>query len=166
MGDRIAGRAPEGPWEYALSAADELVMWHLDTAEARDDRADDVAARHTQVVVLLAAALYDRGVAAGLAGADLARVELGLVSGALEHHAASIIEAAPATAGLGGEQREQLLAGYGTPAFDDVRTAGLRVLAGHTRDGGVLLADRAAALAAESRARRLRRLEDWIGEEY
>jgi hypothetical protein len=25
---------------------------------------------------------------------------------------------------------------------------------------------RAAALAAESRARRLRRLEDWIGEEY
>ncbi|MFJ2648074.1 hypothetical protein ACIO1C_15220 [Streptomyces sp. NPDC087420] len=158
MGERTVEQAP-GLWEYALAEADELVLWHLGTAAARQDRAEEVQEHHGPVVVLLAAALHDRALAADLAGTDLDRVELPAAYQLLEEHAASAVEAAPAAEGLGGEQREQLLADRESPAFDIVRTAALRVLAGHLADGGPLLADRAGALAAEGRARRLRQLE-------
>ncbi|QIQ06153.1 hypothetical protein [Streptomyces liangshanensis] len=158
MGDHSAEPAP-GLWEYALAAADELVLWHLGTAAARQDRVEEVQAHHAPVVVLLAAALHDRALAADLAGTDLDRVELAAAYQVLEAHAVPAVEAAPAAPGLGGEQRAQLLAERETPAFEVVRTAALRVLAGHLADGGPLLADRAGALAAEGRARRLRQLE-------
>ncbi|MET9484965.1 hypothetical protein [Streptomyces sp. NPDC006638] len=158
MDDRTVEPAP-GLWEYALAAADELVLWHLGTAAARQDRAEEVQEHHGPVVVLVAAALHDRALAADLAGTDLDRVELPAAYQVLDAHAVHAVEAAPAAAGLGGEQREHLLAARGTPVFDLVRTAALRVLAGHLADGGALLADRAGALAAEGRARRLRQLE-------
>lgn len=159
MEDRIANPDAAGLWEYALAAGDELVLWYLGTAAVRGEQDDEVQRQQALVVVLIAAALHDRGAAAGLGGTDLAAVELTAVHGALDHHAGPVVDAAPAAAGLGGEQREHLLAAHGTPAFDAVRTAALRVLAAHIGDGGGLLADRAAALAAEGRARRLRQLE-------
>jgi hypothetical protein len=52
-----------------------------------------------------------------------------------------------------------LLADHGAPAFATVHAAALLVLDGHITHGGPSVADRAGVLAAESRARRLRQLQ-------
>ncbi|MGP3983621.1 hypothetical protein [Streptomyces sp. KR80] len=164
MGDRPTEPVPTMDWEYALSAADELVLWHLAT-DTEEGQARAVRECQAHVVVLVAAAVHDRAVATGLVGAGIAQVELAEVLQGLRHHAASLLEAAPATAGLGAEQREELLADYDSDAFAVVRAAGERVVARHMADGGTTLAGRAAAMAAERRARRLRQLENGADDE-
>lgn len=51
----MAGRAPSGPWAYAVSAADQLLLWHGQGAPALLDEP-----LRTRAVVLLAACITDR----------------------------------------------------------------------------------------------------------
>lgn len=144
-------------WEFALSAADELVLWRLEAA-VQDHQPD--------VVVFIAAALYDRASAAGLAGSAVIHVPLDDVLRTVRDHAASTLEAAPATAGLGAEQRERLLANFGSVAFASVQTLAGAVIARHVGGGAATLADRAKLMSAHRRAQSLKALERWAGDIY
>ncbi|MFF1916150.1 hypothetical protein ACFVYE_32105 [Streptomyces sp. NPDC058239] len=139
-----ARRAPSTRWEYAVSAADQLILWH--------------ASRHqpellqeplrTRAVVLLAACVNDRAVTQHLDGPDIAAVSLGEVLTALDWYAVSSLESSGAPAGSGGEECAELLQAFGTDKFNAVRAAAREALKGHLADGGphTRITDRRQAL--------------------
>ncbi|MEV5568383.1 hypothetical protein AB0L54_36855, partial [Streptomyces sp. NPDC052196] len=100
MTDAGAGlRTPGTDWEYAVSAADQLMLWHAQVAPYTAQEP-----LRTRAVVLLAACLHDRAHAAHLIGPDIAQVELADVATTLEHHALSTLQSCSAPVGTGGEQ--------------------------------------------------------------
>jgi hypothetical protein len=154
-------RIPRTTWEYCLSAADELVLWHLN--ETGGTAA--VRALQPEVVVLLAAAAHSAAETAALSGPQIAQVQLTAPDGqasmlaTVHWHALSVLQACPATDRLGERQRTQLIDAYGTAAFTAVQDAAEEVLQRGVADEEPMhptVADRAAVVAKA----RLRRTED------
>lgn len=135
-------RAPVSRWEYCVSAADQLMLWHGRTApQVLQEPA------RTRTVVLLAACLHDRASAAGLDGVAVTEVQLGQAADVLERYPVSALEACrTAPAAEGGDIIDELLADYGTDAFERVRQMVRQALAHHRADGGphVRIAERIA----------------------
>ncbi|MFD8851853.1 hypothetical protein [Streptomyces sp. NPDC059604] len=103
----------------------------------------------TRSVVLLAACLRDRAAEAGLEGPEVARVQLGQAAMVLDRYPVSALEACRTVpAAEGGDLVDELLADYGTSAFEEVRRTVRQALDRHRADGGphVRIADRRAAL--------------------
>ncbi|MFB7552626.1 hypothetical protein [Streptomyces sp. NPDC056154] len=141
--DAIDLRHPTTTWEYAVSAADQLVLWH-----ARNNPGLLHEPLRTRIVVLLAACVTDRARTAHLDGPDIIDVALTDVLTALNHYPVSSLESSGAPAGTGGEAAADLLRAYGTSEFDEVRRAGRETLTRHLADGGphARIADRRQAL--------------------
>lgn len=162
----VGGRTPETSWEFAVSAADQLVLW---CADGSPELGEDPL--RTRTVVLLAAALHDRAQDAGLEGPSVIAVPLARVLDALKRHAASALEACPAPAGAGGEVRDWLLARYATADFDQVARAAQDVVEQHlaahdvTTDG-VSIDDRRPALRERARRRQHETLAAFEDEDY
>ncbi len=160
---------PGTTWEFSLSAAEELVLWHLASGDVPS------VVRQRRTTVLVAAAVHAVAADAGLSGQQVADVPLVAAVGqasvltTLRDYALSALEAAP-VGELGNGDREELLAAYGTGGWGDVQTAALEVVDHHVLDAvGVgrpypSIRDRAAAMArtvAEvARARRKRMHDD------
>lgn len=108
-------RRPATTWEYAVSAADQLLLWGADSTSAGLRQPVRV-----QAVVLLAAAVTDQARARHLEGTAVTDVSLQDLERTVRHHAASLLEACAAPAGTGGEEAEQLLAAYGNSGFEAV----------------------------------------------
>ncbi|MEU8976463.1 hypothetical protein AB0D11_46215 [Streptomyces monashensis] len=114
-------RLPRTTWEYSLSAAGELVGWHLPL----DDEEPEPDARET--AVLLAAAVVALAADAGVSGPQVAALPLAAPAGqtslltTLHDHALPAPQACPAD-GLGSGERAQLLAVYGTPQWSAAQT--------------------------------------------
>lgn len=146
-------RAPVSRWDYCVSAADQLMLWHGHTApQVLQEPA------RTRTVVLLAACLHDRASAAGLDGTAVAEVQLGQAADVLERYPVSALEACrTAPAAEGGDVVDKLLAGYGTDAFERVRQMVRQALAtspGRRRPARPdRRADRRAALRSAGRHR-------------
>lgn len=158
MGDRIAnGRMPENDWEFALSAANELVLWHQATAD--ESMSPD---RQTLTVVLVGCALHSAAVAQHLSGPALAHVHLDAALTTVSSHSLSALEAAPVVPGLGAEQHHELTRGS---LVDEVRADAVVVLERHLADGGQTIADRAAALAQVRKAQLWSKFQQWSGDE-
>jgi hypothetical protein len=144
-----AGPRSAGDWEYALSAGDELVLAHLGSVSP----GGPVRARQPHVVVVLAAAVWAEAQRAGLHGPSTSEVRLDAVARGLADGPGELLAAAPAVGGLGGEQRDELLA---DPAgLGEAASLVGDVLAGHLASGAGTLADH---LTRDSRAELLRRL--------
>lgn len=141
-------RAPIGRWEYCVSAANQLVLWHGRTAP----HILQEPAR-TRSVILLAACLYDRAAAAGLDGAAVAEVQLAQAANVLERYMVSALEACRTfPAAEGSDVVDELLADCGTDRIEWVRQRVRQALAHHRADGGphVRIADRRSALRETS----------------
>ncbi|MGW0493540.1 hypothetical protein [Streptomyces olivaceus] len=127
-------RPPQSTWEYCLSAADELVLWH-----GRQGGSIREADR-PRVVVLIGAAAYGLASSISVDGPDVAGLPLTgpdesrsvSVRGVLQHHALRALQTSPYDV-LGAAEREQLLAAYGTPVFDLAREAAIEVITHHAR---------------------------------
>ncbi|AVH61715.1 MULTISPECIES: hypothetical protein [Streptomyces] len=123
---------PRTTWEYSLSAAEELVTWHL--AHSQEPPPDG-----RETTVLLAAAVHALAAGAGLSGPQVASLLLAAPAGqdsvlnTLQGHVLSALQDSPADA-LGSSEREQLLAAYGTGEFTAVQEAAQRVLHHHVQD--------------------------------
>lgn len=166
MSETAAGlRRPSTTWEFAVSAADQLVLWSADGAPA-------VAGEplRTRTVVLLAAAVYDQAREARLEDAEVASVPLARVYDALRQPASSLLEACPAPAGIGGEERDWLLAQYGTDAAGQVTQAAQDAVNRHLAAAGtnndVTIADRRPALREAARRRQRETLAALEGDDY
>ncbi|MCX5207554.1 hypothetical protein OG897_39890 [Streptomyces sp. NBC_00237] len=125
-------RHPSSVWEYAASAADQLLRWH---AHGTPDRMEEP--RHTRAVVLLAAAINNEVTEAdaGLAPpAAVLAVELANADRAVDAYAASALQLCPATPGVGLEERDALLTLYGTTEYSAVETHVREALAAHIAD--------------------------------
>jgi hypothetical protein len=125
--------APRTTWEYCLSAADELVLWHLRQG------AEIPAASRAQAVVVIGSAAYALASSISLEGPRIVGLPLTgpagqptSVHGVLRHHALSALQACPDDE-LGASEREQLLASYGTDPFDLVMDAAVDVITHHAR---------------------------------
>ncbi|MFE3687790.1 hypothetical protein ACFXPM_31810 [Streptomyces sp. NPDC059095] len=142
---RTGLRRPGTDWEYAVSAADQLMLWHAQVAPYTAQEP-----LRTRAVVLLAACLSDRATAAHLTGPDIAHVQLAGAETVLEHYALSALQAAPAPTGTGDEQRDYLLAAFGDDGFETVRHAVREALAHHIQAVGpqARIADRRRDLAS------------------
>ncbi|MFE9123737.1 hypothetical protein [Streptomyces sp. NPDC007172] len=112
MTDATGVRRPDTDWEYAVSAADQLMLWHAQVAPYTAQEP-----LRTRSVVLLAACLSNRAQAGQLTGPDVTQVQLPEAATVLEHYA---LQACPAPPGTGDEQRDYLVAAFGTDAFQSV----------------------------------------------
>ncbi|MHA6758352.1 hypothetical protein [Streptacidiphilus sp. PAMC 29251] len=131
--DRPTGQT----WGLCLTAADQLVSWHLDHDE---QSAGVLGAQRPHVVVLLASAIHSRAGFARLSDGQIADVALGDgygagVMGTVCEYPLSALESAPA-AGPGQGERRQLLDSFGTHAFAAVQHAARTVVAHHIIDSG------------------------------
>ncbi|WP_331720287.1 hypothetical protein OG985_50130 (plasmid) [Streptomyces sp. NBC_00289] len=147
-------RPPRTTWEYCLSAADELVLWHMRQGE------DVPEADRPRVVTLIGAAAYGLASSISLDGPDVAGLPLTgpdesrsvSVRGVLQHHALRALQTSPYEV-LGAAEREQLLAAYGSPVFDLARETAVAVITHHARSSGQTgqphptIRDRAPAMA-------------------
>lgn len=159
-GDR---RIPVTTWEYAVSAADQLLLWHADTAP--DLLREPL---RTRTVVLVAAAVADTARVREMAGAAVTGVPLDAAAACVQLHAASALEGCSAPARAGAEEVGLLLAAYGTREFEAVQKTALEVLEHHIQDAGggpVTIADRREALQQAARRRHLEALASTVGEE-
>jgi hypothetical protein len=128
---------PQNTWEYCLSAADELVLWHLRQG------ADLSAADRPQVVVLIGAAAHGLASSISLDGPEIAGLPLtgpdegrsASVRGVLQHHALSALQTCPDDA-LGASEREELLTLYGSEPFELARQVAVSVVTHHARLSG------------------------------
>ncbi|GGT45435.1 hypothetical protein P6B95_38465 [Streptomyces atratus] len=133
MGERADGlREPRSQREYAVSAGDQLVLWH---GRRRPGLLDDPL--RTRAVVLLASCLADRAEAAGLEGPAVAKVPLADVVTVLDRYPDAV----------GGDIVDELLSAFGQPEFDAVRQAVRETLVYHLADSGphARIADRRQA---------------------
>lgn len=151
-------RQPSTTWDHAVSVADQLVLWH---GEA-EPRVIGEPLR-LRLAVLLGAVIQDCAREAGLDGPGVLAVPLARVSEALRIHAASVREGAPAPAGTGDEFREQLLAEFGSDAFEEVWQAALEVVDHHLSDTDAAveeasIGDRRPALREQHGRRQCERL--------
>lgn len=148
-----APRHPQTTWEYCLSAADELVLWHVQQG------GNVPVTERPRVVTLIGAAAY--GLAASLSmevheiadlpltGPDDADSRSRSMLGVLQHHAQAALQTGPYE-DMGAEERKQLLAAYGSPAFDSVRETAIAVIVHHAQSAGrphPTIEDRAPAMA-------------------
>ncbi|WP_031045626.1 hypothetical protein [Streptomyces sp. NRRL F-5650] len=125
---------PRTTWEYCLSAADELVLWHMRQGGNVPE------AERPRVVTLIGAAAYGLASSISLDGPDIAGLPLtgpdesssASLRGVLQHHALRALQRSPYEV-LGAAEREQLLAAYGNPAFDIAREAAVAVITHHAR---------------------------------
>ncbi|MFJ2194175.1 hypothetical protein ACIOJE_40640 [Kitasatospora sp. NPDC087861] len=141
MSANTGAAIPRTTWEHCLSAADQLVL------------RQPLAGREQQEqVVLLAAVLAGCADAAGLTGSRVAEVPLDGLAGLLDAGARIAVRVCPAPPGLGGEQREALLA-LDLAGFRDVQAAAREVLAVHLADAGARARTVRAAAGAAHRAR-------------
>lgn len=145
---------PRTTWEYCLSAADELVLWHMRQGE------DVPEAERPRVVTLIGAAAYGLASSISLDGPDVAGLPLtgpdesrsASLRGVLQHHALRALQTSPYEV-MGAAEREQLLAAYGSPAFDLARETAVAVISHHARSSGQTgqphptIRDRAPAMA-------------------
>ncbi|WEP00690.1 hypothetical protein A6P39_044055 (plasmid) [Streptomyces sp. FXJ1.172] len=118
--------------------------------------------------MLLAAAVHALAADAGVGGAQIASLPLAASAGqdslltTLDTHPLSALQACPADE-LGGGEREQLLAAYGTTQWSAVQAAARTVVEHHVQDAAghgcpyPSVSDRAFAMAA---ARREQLLDD------
>ena len=153
-------RAPATTWEYAVSAADQLLLWHADSVPSvlREPL-------RTHAVVLMAAAVVDTARAHGV---TVTGVPLNAVTECAWLHAASALEGCDAPAGMGGKEVALLLEEYGGGEFEAVQRVARDVLGHHLEEAGggpVTIADRVPELRRADRARRLRALADVVGED-
>ncbi|TXS34164.1 hypothetical protein [Streptomyces sp. OR43] len=140
-------RAPTSRWDYCVSAADQLMLWHGRTGHPHVIEEP----LRTRAVVVLAACLADRAVAADLDGPAIADVPLADALHILERYPVSALEACRnAPADRGGDAVDELLALYGQPVFEEIGHAVHESLAHHLADGGphVRTTDRRPALRA------------------
>ncbi|GHH57548.1 hypothetical protein [Streptomyces candidus] len=125
-------RVPDSLWEYAASAADQLMRWHAHGVPGRMEEP-----RHTRAVVLLAAAITEQARSAHTdvapAKAVLA-VELGAADRVIEHYGAPALQVCPAVPGVGQEERDALLAVYGTTEYTSVESHVRAALTAHLAD--------------------------------
>ncbi|KOG26343.1 hypothetical protein ADK35_04510 [Streptomyces viridochromogenes] len=147
-------RPPRTTWEYCLSAADELVLWHMRQG------GDVPEADRPRVVTLIGAAAYGLASSISLEGADVVGLPLtgpdesrsASVRGVLQHHALAALQTCPYEA-LGAAEREQLLAAYGSHTFDLARETAIAVITHHARSSSQTgqphptIRDRAPAMA-------------------
>lgn len=142
-------------WECAVSAADQILLWHGQSAPALLEEP-----LRTRAVVLLAACITDQAV--GPTGPDVLAVPLAALVKCLDRYSASALEAADAPAGTGGEERQELLAAYGTDMFDGVRLAVREALTHHLVDSGpgARIEDRRRAFTDVERRRQARLLAE------
>ncbi|WP_413804202.1 hypothetical protein [Streptomyces sp. OE57] len=145
---------PQTTWEHCLSAADELVLWHLRQGE------DIPEADRPRVVTLIGAATYGLASSICLEGPEVAGLPLtgpdesrsASVRGVLQHHALVALQTCPFEV-LGAAEREQLLAAYGSRTFDFARETAVAVINHHARAAGETgqphptIRDRAPAMA-------------------
>jgi hypothetical protein len=132
-----AVRPPQTTWEYCLSAADELVLWHLRQGESIS------AADRPQVVVLIGAAAYGLASSISVDGPQIAGLPLtgpdegrsASVRGVMQHHALSALQTCPDDA-LGATEREELLTSYGSEPFELARQEAVSVVTHHARHSG------------------------------
>ncbi len=128
-------RAPATTWEYAVSAAGQLMLWHTGTTA-------DVLREplRTRTVVLVATAVAGTARIRGTAGP----AETGTPRWrACSCTHATALEGCGAPAGAGAEEVGLLMAAYGAPEFEAVRTAALEMLEHHLQDAdGTLGSDR------------------------
>ncbi|MFJ7497834.1 hypothetical protein ACIQZB_43475 [Streptomyces sp. NPDC097727] len=149
MAEAVTGdglRAPGTRWEYAVSAADQLLLWHGRTVAGLVEHPLRVRA-----VVLLGACIADRAEGAGLDGPAVAEVVLADVVRAVDHFAVSAMESCRTVPeDVGGEVVEELLRDYGTPGFEAVRQVVREALVCHISDSGphARIVDRRQALLA------------------
>ncbi|MGK5548659.1 hypothetical protein ACSNOH_28585 [Streptomyces sp. URMC 127] len=146
------GRAPQTTWEYAVSAADQLALWHADSNPGIGEQ----PLRH-QTVVLLGAAIYQWASNEGADGPGVIDAPLGALINVLRDHAIRALERCPAPADSGAEERTLLVYAYGGPAFDVVQHTALDVVQHHLNDASpvttVTIADRRPALQEAARRR-------------
>ncbi|MFD0296439.1 hypothetical protein ACFWJS_28495 [Streptomyces sp. NPDC127061] len=124
-------RQPTTTWEYAVSAADLLALWH-----ARSHPGLLGKPVRTRTVVLLAACIIDRARGAGLSGAAIVDVALADVLATVDRYALSSLEGCRAPAGIGGEAAADLLRLYGTLEYAEVHGAVRTALTGISRTAG------------------------------
>ncbi len=156
---------PGSTWEFSLSAAEELLLWHLASGDAPP------VDQQRRTVVLVAAAVHAVAAGAGLSGQQVADVLLAApagsadVLGTLRDYALSALEAAP-VGELGGGEREELLAAYGTGRWQGEHNAALGAVDHHVQDAAgagqpyPTVRDRAAVMARARRERMLAGLAD------
>ncbi|WP_424893463.1 hypothetical protein [Streptomyces sp. XH2] len=140
MSDGMTGalRPPRTTWEYAVSAADRLLLWH---AENGHQDAGEEPLR-LQTVVVLAAAIHWWASDAQQDGPAVASAPLTVLAGLLREHALQLLRECPAPAGCGGEQRTRLLDSGET--FEHARRTALATVQHHLDDatGVITIADR------------------------
>ncbi|WKK27848.1 hypothetical protein QZH56_36985 (plasmid) [Streptomyces olivoreticuli] len=136
-------RPPRTTWEFAVSAADTLVLWH---AKDGDPRAGEEPLR-LQTVVLLAAAIYQWAGDENQDGAAVAGVPLKVLADVLRGRASEALNKCPAPVGSGAKERAYLLDAHGTASFETVRRTALEVVLHHLDDAAsvVTIADRRRA---------------------
>ncbi|PJM98634.1 hypothetical protein CG740_34935 [Streptomyces sp. CB01201] len=147
---RTGLRRPATDWEYAVSAADQLMLWHAQVAPYTAQEP-----LRTRAVVLLAACLSDRATAAHLTGPDIAQVQLSEAATVLERYVLSALQACPAPPSTGDELRNYLLGVFDTDAFETVRHAVRETLTHHMQASGprARIADRHGDLTDLQRQR-------------
>ncbi|MEU9197740.1 hypothetical protein [Streptomyces hundungensis] len=151
MADVGAGlRRPDSDWEYAVSAADQLMLWHARVAPYTAQEP-----LRTRAVVLLATCLIDRATAGQLTGPDIVQVQLVEAATVLERYVLSALQACPAPADTGGADRDHLLGVFGDDAFETVRHAVREALTHHLQVAGphARIADRRRDLTGLDRQR-------------
>ncbi|WP_424893251.1 hypothetical protein [Streptomyces sp. XH2] len=146
-------RTPRTTWEYAVSAADQMVLWHADASPGMSGEP-----LRTQAVVLLAASISQWAATAGREGPEIIGAPLEALSQSLRECPVSALRECPAVESCGAAERAHLLDAHGGPVFAAVQHATLDVLRHHLRDSSttgsaVTIADRRAALQAAAAAR-------------
>ncbi|WP_449479311.1 hypothetical protein [Streptomyces abikoensis] len=155
---RAAVRPPRTTWEYAVSAADRLVLWHADNGAPRVGE-DPL---RLQTVVMLAAAVHRWASDAQQDGVEVASAPLTALVKLLRERALETLEECPAPAGCGGEERAQLLDQGDVAAFEAVRQTALEAVQHHLDDavGVITIADRRPAFHGAAARDRLSVLTD------
>jgi len=124
---------PGTTWEYCLSAADELVLWHLQQGENLEAESE-----RPSVVVLIAAATYALSSSISLEGSQIAHLALGSPGGAggilgvVRHRPLAALRGWPADA-MGRAETDTLIAERDSDSFEAVRSAAESVITHHVR---------------------------------
>ncbi|WP_405690943.1 hypothetical protein [Streptomyces sp. NBC_00057] len=137
-------RAPRSRWEFAISAAEQLLLWH-----GRTDPQVLQEPLRTRSVVLLGACIATPAVTAGLDGSDVSKVPLADAATVLERYVASALESCrDVPDSVGGRVVDEILSVYGQPQFEEIRHVVRETLAHHMADSGphVRIIDRRQAL--------------------
>ncbi|MFI1798969.1 hypothetical protein ACH427_16710 [Streptomyces sp. NPDC020379] len=140
MSDGMTGalRPPRTTWEYAVSAADRLLLWH---AENGHQDAGEESLR-LQTAVVLAAAIHRWASDAQQDGPAVASAPLTVLAELLREHALQLLQECPAPADCGGEERARLL--DSDEAFEHARRTAVATVQHHLDDatGIITIADR------------------------